>query len=253
MAVADAPALAAHATGPAISLPHFEGPLELLLHLIEREDLDITEVSLVAVADQYLAAIRTDEGWDAGALAEFIAIGAKLVYLKSRALLPLPPVVEEESEEDEVGRELVDMLVEYRRYAVIADDLERRQEEGVRQYLRMAPPPPRPEGPGLDGVTLEAMRKMMLSVLKRRPPSPRALVPRMKVSLVQRISVLRERLQRQGRFSFRALMTECETRTDVIVAFLAVLELLKSGECDARQDEAWGDIEVVSVVRISHS
>jgi segregation and condensation protein A len=85
----------------------------------------------------------------------------------------------------------------------------------------------------------------MLNVLKRTPPSPRALVPRMKVSLVQRIGALRERLVRDGRISFRDVMAECQTRTDVIVSFLAVLEMLKGGECDARQDALWGDIEIV--------
>lgn len=231
--------------GPAIRLDGFEGPLELLLRLIEREDLDITAVSLVAVADQCLEAIKTDEGFEPGALAEFIAIGARLVYLKSRALLPVPPAAPEDLEDDEVGRELVDMLVEYRRFASVADDLQDRQESGVRHYTRMAPPPPRPEGPGLDGVTLDLMRNIMMAVLKRKPPEPRTLMPRLKLSLAQRITALRERLQRDGRFSFRAAIEECRTRTEVIVSFLAVLELLKGGECEVRQEETWGDIEVL--------
>ncbi len=236
---------------PNILLPHFEGPLELLLHLIERDDLDITAVSLVAVADQYLDAIKIDGGFDAGALAEFIAIGARLVYLKSRALLPLPPVEPESLEEDATGQELVDMLVEYRRFAAVADELQERQETGVRHYARMAPPPPRPEGTGLDGVTMEMMRKIMLQVLKRTPPSPRGLVPRMRVSLARRVDALRARLRSEGRFSFREAIAECETRTDIIVSFLAILELLKGGECDARQDGLWGEIEVVAVAAVA--
>ena len=240
---ANAPA----AEGPEIRISGFEGPLGLLLRLIEREDLDITAVSLVAVADQYLEAIKTDEGFDPGALAEFIAIGARLIYLKSKALLPNPPSEPDDLEDDETGRELVDMLVEYRRFAAIADDLQERQDQGVRHFARMAPPPPRPEGPGLDGVTLDLMRKIMLDVLKRAPLQPRALVPRMKLSLAQRIAALRDRLQREGRFSFRAVIEECQTRTEVVVSFLAVLELLKSGACEALQDEAWGDILVVSL------
>jgi segregation and condensation protein A len=232
---------------PEISLPVFEGPLELLLRLIERDDLDITAVSLVAVADQYLAAIRTEDGFDAPALAEFVAIGARLVYLKSRALLPGPALEPEDLEEDETGRELVDMLVEYRRFSVVADELQERQEAGLRHHPRLAPPPARPPGPGLDGVTLELMRKIMLDVLKRSPRAPAGIVPRMRISLVQRISVLREQLVREGRFSFRAVMAACQTRTEVIVSFLAVLELIKSGECEARQDTAWADIEVVAL------
>jgi segregation and condensation protein A len=232
---------------PEISLPVFEGPLELLLRLIERDDLDITAVSLVAVADQYLAAIRTEDGCDATALAEFIAIGARLVYLKSLALLPGRSIESGEIEEDATGRELVDMLVEYRRFSVVADELQERQEAGLRHYPRMAPPPALPPGPGLDGVTVDLMRKIMLDVLKRAPRAPAGLIPRLRVSLVQRIAALRERLLRDGRFSFREVMAACQDRTEVIVSFLAVLELVKAGECEARQDAAWADIEVVGL------
>jgi segregation and condensation protein A len=231
---------------PEIHLPIFEGPLELLLRLIERDDLDITAVSLVAVADQYLQAIRTEEGFDPGALSEFVAIGARLVYLKSRALLPAPPAEAVDLEEDNVGRELVDMLVEYRRYAAVADDLQVRQEAGMRHYPRLAPPPARPEGPGLDGVTLDLMRKIMAQVLKRLPPQPRGLVPRMRISLAQRVAALRERLARERRFSFRDLIAESKSRSEVVVSFLAVLELIKAGACEAKQAETWGEIEVVA-------
>ena len=100
-----------------IRLPTFQGPLDLLLTLIQRQDLDITTVSLVAVADQYLEAVHADESLDAGALAEFISIGAKLLQLKSRALLPERQEEEEEPEEEDPGEELdgADCL-EYRRY-----------------------------------------------------------------------------------------------------------------------------------------
>jgi segregation and condensation protein A len=226
---------------PALRIGDFEGPLDLLLHLIERDDLDITAVSLVAVADQYLDAIRTEAGFDPGALAEFVAIGARLLYLKSRALLPLPPAEPELFEEDEAARDLVDMLVEYRRFAHVADELQERQEAGVRHFPRLALPE-RPESPGLDGVTLDLMRTIMVRVLKRLPPEPRALVPRMRLSLAQRVSALRDQLKREGRVSFRAVMSECTSRAEVILSFLAVLDLLKNGECDAVQDAAWGDI-----------
>lgn len=229
-----------------LHLPVFDGPLELLLSLIERNDLDITAISLVAVTDQYLAAIHTDEGFDAGALAEFVAIGARLIYLKSRALLPRPPVDPLLEDEEDVGQELVDLLNEYRRIASVTDMLQERQEQGRRHHTRLVAQPAPPEGPGLDGVTLDLMRKIMLDVIRRRPPEPRAVVPRHRVSLAQRITYLRDRLRRAGRFSFREVISECTTRVDIVLAFLAVLELLKGGECDVRQDALWGDIEVVA-------
>lgn len=234
-----------------ISLPVFQGPLDLLLHLIERDDLDITAVSLVVVTDQYLTAIRTSEGFEPGALAEFVAVGAKLIYLKSKALLPRPPQEDGgDFEDDDIGRELVDLLREYKRFAEIATVLEERQETGMRIYTRLAPPPPVPEGAGLQNVTVDRLRAIMLEVLSKKPAEPRAPVVIQRdtvMTLSDRVMDFRERLQRRGKFSFRRAILECRTRVEVIVSFLAILELLKSGEADAQQGTAWGDIEVVAL------
>ena len=236
-----------------ISLPVFQGPLDLLLHLIERDDLDITAVSLVSVTDQYLQAIRSGEKFDPGALAEFVAVGAKLIYLKSRALLPRPPQAEGDGlEDDDVGRELVDLLREYKRFAEVVNMLEERQDEGVRIYTRLAPPPAVPEGTGLGNVTMERLRAIMLEVMNKKPAEPRvrAVIARdTSMTLSERLLDFRERLQRRGRFSFQRVLMECKTRVDVVVSFMAVLELIRAGECDAEQEGAWGDIVVVSLVR----
>ncbi len=236
-----------------ISLPVFEGPLDLLLHLIERDDLDITAVSLVVVTDQYLAAIRVGSGFDPVALAEFVSVGAKLIYLKSKALLPKPATPEEEIDDDDVGRELVDLLREYKRFAEVADVLESRQDAGSRIYTRMAPPPEVPEASGLQNVTMDRLREIMLEVMNKKPaePRPRAVMARdTTMTLADRLMDFRERLQRRGRFSFRRMLSECKTRVDVVVSFLAVLELIRAGECDAEQDATWGDIVVVALVRV---
>lgn len=234
---------------PEIHLPMFDGPLELLLRLIEREDLDITAISLVSVTDQYLGAIRGEQRADAEALAEFVVIGAKLIYLKSRALLPRPPAIEPEETllDDAVGQELVELLVEYRRFKEAAQVLAERQHAGVRVYPRLAPPPAVPEGPGLQGVTVEAMRRIMLDILRRTPAPPRHVVRRDRVTMAAVIERVREQLREGGRVSFRRLLESCRTRVEVIVSFLAVLELLKGGECDAAQPTPFGDIEIVAL------
>ncbi|MGE5596370.1 MAG: segregation and condensation protein A [Hyphomicrobiales bacterium] len=234
---------------PEIRLPVFQGPLDLLLHLIERDDLDITAVSLVAVTDQYLEAIRDGQGFNPQALADFVSIGARLIYLKSRALLPrAPEETSDQLDDDDVGRELVDLLLEYRRYTQATDLLEERQERGLRVYTRLAPPPERPESTGLDGVTMQALHRIMLQVLARTPAEPpQGLIERDTVTLSQRVMQLRERLAAHGRFSFRQAISECRTRLEVVVSFMAVLELLKRGECDAEQSGPWGDIEVVAL------
>lgn len=233
-----------------ISLPIFEGPLDLLLHLIERDDLDITAVSLVSVTDQYLRAIRGGDGFEPHALAEFVSVGAKLIYLKSKALLPRPDAdPEAEIDDDDVGRELVDLLREYKRFTEVVNMLEQRQDSGMRSYARMAPPLVVPEGTGLSNVTVDKLAAIMREILGRTPAvRPRAVIARdTAMTLNERVFDFRERLRKRGKFSFRRAILECKDRLEVVVSFLAILELLKTGECDARQDASWGDIEVVAV------
>ncbi len=235
---------------PQIQLPVFQGPLELLLHLIERDDLDITAVSLVAVTDQYLTAVRGQEGTNPSLLAEFISIGAKLIYLKSKALLPRAPEEAQDAiEDDEVGQQLVEMLREYRRFGEIADLLAQRQEAGLRSYPRLAPPPVFPDGPGLNNVTVEALRAMMIKALNttRKPTEPRATIARDSVMSVGQGGIgLRGLVRERGRLSFLWLMEQCASRAEIIVTFMAVLELLKTGEVDTRQRANWEDIDVVA-------
>jgi len=143
----------------------------------------------------------------------------------------------------------VDLLREYKRYTEVVNLLEQRQDAGVRAYTRLAPSPVVPEGPGLNNVTLEKLAAIMQEVLDRKPVQrTRAVIARDTVmTLSDRVADLRERLRRRGKFSFRRMILECQSRVEVVVSFLAILELLKSGECDARQDGAWSDIEVVAV------
>lgn len=230
---------------PEIRLPTFQGPLDLLLTLIQRQDLDITTVSLVTVADQYLEAIHADESLDAPALAEFVSIGAKLLQLKSRALLPERTEEGEEPEEEDPGEDLVALLLEYRRYREAADQLGERAAAGLRTYPRGAPPPEPPPGNALDGVTLEALYTVMIEVLERLPEEPAGTVERNDVSLADRIEMLEERLRGRGHsFSFRRVIASCTTRVEVVVTFIALLELLKRGQCEVEQSKAWGDIRV---------
>ena len=228
-------------------LPVFEGPLDLLLQLIEKEDLDITAVSLVQVTDQYLSFLRSAEQIDAIALAEFIAIGARLLYLKSRALLPRPGVDEEP--EEEIGEDLVRRLREYQRFKQAAGVLREIEERGLHAYPRLAPPNNLPLPTGLDGVTLELLLNIFQEVLAREPEEePQGVVERHTVTVGQKVRELSEALQRGKRLSFRTFISSCRTRVEVIVAFLAVLELIKAVQLSAEQNAIFGDISLVAVV-----
>jgi len=229
-----------------LDLPAFKGPLDLLLHLIERDELDITEVSLLEVTDQYLGFIRSRESIDLDMLAEFIAIGARLLLLKSRALLPRDPEEAPHDDEEESDiRALVEALKEYRRFKQAAEFL-REREVGHGSYRREVAPPEVPLPTGLDTVTLSSLVDVIREVLDRIPDEePEVEIKREPVRLRDRMRSLVDTLQRDGKTSFRSLILSATSRTMVIVDFMAVLELIKQRYLAARQADAFGDIELV--------
>jgi segregation and condensation protein A len=229
-----------------LRLPVFEGPLDLLLYLIEREELEITAVSLVQVTDQYLSYLHSGDQIDAAALAEFIAIGARLLFLKSRALLPRPPT--DEQPEEDLGEDLVLRLKEYRRFKEVAGSLREMEELGLRAYPRLAPPTDLPLPTGLDGVTLDLLAGIVREVLERQPEEvPEGVVERQEVSVEEKVDELSQALRRRKRVSFRAFISACRSRIEIIVAFLAVLELIKGLKLRAEQDALFSDISLVAV------
>ncbi|HRC62203.1 MAG: segregation/condensation protein A [Dehalococcoidia bacterium] len=237
--------------GFVLQLPVFEGPLDLLLTLLEDRQLDITEVSLLAVTEQYLAHLREAERLNLDAFADFIGIGARLLLLKSRALLPRDPEAEPSAAEDEADPEaLLAALQEYRRFREAAEHLRELEAEGRTVFRRSAAPPEIPPTTGLDGTTLNSLMDVLREVLERLPPEkpiPRGL-PRESVRLADRVRALVDLLDRDGSTSFRSLITSARTRLAVIVEFLAVLELVKARYLEARQSEAFGDIDLVKVL-----
>jgi segregation and condensation protein A len=230
-----------------LALPIFEGPLDLLLHLIEREELDVTNIALLAVTDQYMQYLHSGEQINLAAMADFIQIGAKLLLLKSRALLPRPApddplAVEEEDPSEDLARQ----LIEYKLFKEAAGQLRAIETAGLHSYPRIAPPPELPAPPGLDGITLDLLRQMVETALNRVPEDePVHVVRPHKITIREKVALITARLAADGRVSFRALIEECGTRMEIIVSFMAVLELIKSRVLDALQDEAFSDIVLV--------
>ena len=231
-----------------LSLPFFEGPLDLLLHLIEREELDITNIALAQVADQYLKYVHEAEQINLDALADFIVIGARLLLIKSRALLPKPHVddggeIEDEDDEGDLARQ----LIEYKRFKEAAGRLREIETAGLHSYPRIAPPPELPPPTGLEGITLDLLQQMVLEALSREPvePEPTQVIKPHRYTVREKVASIRARLEETGRVSFRALMDECGSRMEIIVSFMAVLELIKSRVLEALQDAAFSDIALV--------
>ena len=229
-----------------LRLPAFEGPLDLLLHLIERQELDVTEVSLFTVTEQYLAHLHGAEQIHLAALADFVAMGARLLLLKSRALLPRDESEAPQDGEDGDAAGLVAALHEYQRYRRAADHLHALEEERRTGYRREAPPPEVQLPSGLDRTTLDALAELFRDVLDRLPEEPEpAELEREPLRLTDRVALLVETLEQQGRVPFRGLVERATTRLEVIIDFLAVLELIKARFLEAQQSDAFGEIELV--------
>jgi segregation and condensation protein A len=240
----------------AVSTPVFEGPLDLLLHLIEREELEITSVSLVQVTDQYIGMLRAQDQIDLRALADFVAVGAKLLFLKSRALLPRTPeqMAEDELIAEEIATDLTAQLEEYRAYKNAASYLRELEEASHRSFPRIAPPPADWAPTGLEQVTMKKLLAALAKALERLPPEPEPeRLQRQVLNIVERRQTLLARVKRTGRATFLHLIEDCQTRFEAIITFLAVLDLLKTADLTAEQDAAFGEIVLIAGAEHPHT
>lgn len=229
--------------GYQLRLPSFEGPFDVLLRLVERSQLAITDISLIAVTDQFLAHVSSLDNDAPNVIAEFTTVGARLVLLKSRSLLPRPPEVDEAEPASGLARE----LIEYRAVKAAATELAERDRQGIGAFARAmgnvqvprAITPPRLANHEANTLA-RALRRRFTAL-----PSPRALLT------TRPVVSLREMLERvlhavggpgQGQASFHELARSCQDRHELRTAFFAVLVLIRRRVVDAEQDQLFGDI-----------
>jgi segregation and condensation protein A len=253
----------------------FEGPLDLLLQLIERKELPITEISLASIAEEYAAYTAQLSEINPGELSEFLVISARLLLIKSAALLPAPPARPGEPvDSSEEARELLEQLREYRRIKEAARFLNKRQEDGWRAYPG--------QRTGLNEVQLAQLNQTlqrlfphrhsgglhelklsdMLALVKRRLalqrqeqlklplPIDRKELGR-SIKIEDRIALMEQKLVGDGRIEFSSLFEDGESNErlelQIIVTFMALLELLRRRAVTARQDELFGEIIIEKV------
>ena len=229
-----------------VALPAFEGPLDLLLHLIEREELDITAISLVQVTEQYLAYVQQLQAVRAEMLADFLVIAARLLLIKSLALLPRPPALPGGEPQEDPGEQLARQLREYKRFKVVAQGLGQREEAHLRCFVRVAPMPRLQAKTDLEGLTLEALWEAARRVLAAEPAGPpvSGVVKPFTITIQQRADVIVRRAHAGERFTFRSLLEDAGSRVEVVVTLLAVLELLKRRRIAVQQESLFGEIYV---------
>lgn len=226
-----------------VALPVFEGPLQLLLHLIESRQLDVLTVPLAEVADAYVSHLARHPV-DVDNLSEFVAIAAQLIFLKSRRMLPaepLPPLPEGADEPDE--EELRRRILEYRalRDASVALGMRDGAAPVMRREPRDSDLPETPSEPLPVALLVSALER--LATIPEPVAPPPEVVPR-QITIGQQIEVLRAALSRGGRVVLQAILAGCRSRTEAAVTFLATLELVRRREVVARQDDLFGPIVV---------
>jgi segregation and condensation protein A len=230
-------------TGYKVQTPVYEGPLDLLLSLIERAELNITAISLATVTDQYLSYLHDLEHVKPDEISSFLVIAAKLVQIKSEALLPRP--IEREPGEEDPGVELVELLILYKRYKEIAGWMEERQEKNLRTYLRVAPPPKVEAKLDLSNLTLEGLLTAAESAFSKgqKKQSLGTIITAPRVTIREKIEYITKTMKNIQRMTFSGLITDKSTRIEIVVTFLAMLELIKRYHISAVQNELFGEIE----------
>jgi len=233
-----------HQTGGyTVTIPVYEGPLDLLLQLIERAELDITAVSLALVTDQYLAYIHQMQV-PADEISAFLVVAARLLQIKSEALLPRPPV--REVGEVDLGEELARQLRIYKRFKELSNWLDDRETRHLRTYLRVAPPPKIEGRLDLSNITLAdlmaAAEDVFMEEAEKQALGTIIAAPR--ITVREKITLIAARLGQSRNATFSGLLGHKPTRLEVVVTFLALLELVKRYRVSARQEMLFSDIQI---------
>lgn len=245
-----------------VSLPAFSGPLELLLHLIEKNKVSIYDIPIALITDQYMEYLGKMEDTDLDTMSAFLLMASTLLSIKAKMLLPEKKKEDDNEEEEDPRAELVEQLLEYKMYHELALELaEREGSSGQSLYKEPTIPaevknyePETDPAELLDGITLEKLGEVFNEVLKRQknrvdPIRSRfGSIKKEKISLEEKTDEILTFAKDHHHFSFKGILRESESRLEVIVTFLAVLELMKSGQIKARQEEIFGDIEMESQV-----
>lgn len=246
--------------GIPVKLQVFEGPLDLLLHLIDKNKIDIYDIPIVEITNQYMDYIKAMEQEDLNVMSEFLLMAATLLDIKCRMLLPKE--VNEEGEEEDPRQELVEQLLQYKMYKYMAFELKDRQVDGNLTFYKQPTIPSEvndyAEPVDLDlllgDLTLAQLNRIFEDVMKRQEDkvdqvrSKFGKIEKEEVSLPDKMVYVKNYAMEHQRFSFRQMLQEQTSKMHVVVAFLAVLEMMKTGELQIEQEDTFGEIMITSLV-----
>ena len=241
-------------------LEKFEGPLDLLLHLIEKNKVNIYDIPIAGITDQYMEYVRQMDEENLDVVSEFLVMAATLLDIKARMLLPKE--VNEEGEEEDPRAELVQQLLEYKMYKCMAYELRDRQIDAEKVWFKAPTIPPEVlayEEPVdvnelMSGVTLARLNDIFQSIIKKQADkidpvrSKFGRIEKEEVSLSDKMTYVEEYSLHHGHFSFRSLLEAQSGKMEVVVTFLAILELMKMGKIVVSQEYTFDDIKIESKI-----
>ncbi|KUO58866.1 MAG: rifampin ADP-ribosyl transferase [Gracilibacter sp. BRH_c7a] len=241
--------------GHYVELPVFQGPLDLLLHLIQQHKVDIYDIPIVLIADQFIATVRQMEAFDLDVTSEFLVLAANLLYLKSRSLLPRPQKTQEEIElEEDLKQDLVERLVTYSAFKKIALFLNSKEVASGSKYFREIDPyeviskmkQPNP----LTGIDLDHLFQAFQSILSRVEKGEITQYIQTEEIPVEMMldDIMRRLILYPAGMKFSQIL-RYRTRVEIVVAFVALLELLKDGRIRAEQSSMTNEIFLVPTAK----
>lgn len=242
-----------------VKLQVFEGPLDLLLHLIEKNQVNIYDIPIVTITEQYLEYLGEMQRQDLDVMSEFLVMAATLINIKAKMLLPKEE--EEEEEEEDPRAELVRRLLEYKMYKYAATELKDMELDAAGSIYRSPAIPKevaeyREEIDPVelcDGLTLNRLNEIFQMVMKKQVEkidpirSKFGTIEREEISIEERMDTIRDQVKGLKAISFRTLLEIQASKINVIVTFMAILELMKVGAITVRQDGLFDDIMIDSL------
>ncbi len=240
-----------------VKLPVFEGPFDLLYHLIEEQQIDIYDIPIAQITDQYLEHIQMMEILDMEIASSFLVMAATLIEIKSKMLLPKEKPQEFESgdefideayQEEDARTQLVEQLLEYKKFKLMAQELRLMEKNASRIYTRNSDIERHPEEILEIKIGAIELLDIFHTIVRRRLMPPIHRVVLNKLSIIDRIKEIREMLKKfKGEITFARILKKEKTRYDTVLSFMAILEMIKDGEIGCSQDGNFKPIFITPV------
>ena len=236
-----------------VQLEIFEGPLDLLLHLIKKNEVSITDIPIAAITEQYLATLELMQSLNLDVAGEFLVMAATLIHIKSRMLLPAGDDEADEDEGVDPRDELVRRLLEYQRFKEAADQLEQREILTRDVFVRASAPTEETPPAAFRELSVFELLAALRRVLDRLPKDNVHEITLEKITVREKMTLLLDMLRAHGKVLFDSLFSEVKSRMEVVVTFLAMLELVKGRAIRIFQEDVTGPILIEAAIGIDEA